>query len=106
MRSITSSWRSILVSDRSLLPPQLCDSYLLVGILNNPPLCSGWDGKVSLFAHSLGSLISYDLLTHSPGEIGHNGIRFPGLEFEVDIFFGVGYVFVSHSLSSRCYSSN
>lgn len=47
---------------------------------------------MSIFAHSLGSLISYDLLTHGPGEIGHNGIRFPGLDFEVDIFFGVGCV--------------
>ncbi|KAG1699779.1 hypothetical protein DVH05_012672 [Phytophthora capsici] len=50
----------------------------------------GWDGKVSIFAHSLGSMISYDILTHKPGEIASNGVRFPGLEFEVDNFFGVG----------------
>ncbi|KAL4125715.1 hypothetical protein PRIC2_009296 [Phytophthora ramorum] len=50
----------------------------------------GWDGKVSIFAHSLGSMISYDILTHKPGEIASNGVRFPGLDFEVDNFFGVG----------------
>lgn len=53
---------------------------------------SGWDGKVSIFAHSLGSLIAYDLLTHEAGELGPNGVRFPGLDFDVDVFFGVGYV--------------
>ncbi|ETI43939.1 hypothetical protein F443_11284 [Phytophthora nicotianae P1569] len=50
----------------------------------------GWDGKVSIFAHSLGSMISYDLLTHKPGEVAINGVRFPGLDFEIDNFFGVG----------------
>ncbi|KAE9333051.1 hypothetical protein PF008_g14638 [Phytophthora fragariae] len=50
----------------------------------------GWDGKVSIFAHSLGSMISYDILTHKPGEVASNGVHFPGLEFEVDNFFGVG----------------
>ncbi|KAG7395712.1 hypothetical protein PHYBOEH_003317 [Phytophthora boehmeriae] len=50
----------------------------------------GWDGKVSIFAHSLGSMISYDILTHKPGEIASNGVRFSGLDFEIDNFFGVG----------------
>ncbi|KAE9107273.1 hypothetical protein PF007_g13104 [Phytophthora fragariae] len=51
---------------------------------------TGWDGKVSIFAHSLGSMISYDILTNKPGEVASNGVHFPGLEFEVDNFFGVG----------------
>ncbi|RLN55067.1 hypothetical protein BBJ29_006418 [Phytophthora kernoviae] len=50
----------------------------------------GWDGKVSIFAHSLGSMIAYDILTHKPDEIASNGVRFPGLDFEIDNFFGVG----------------
>ncbi|KAG7388073.1 hypothetical protein PHYPSEUDO_013192 [Phytophthora pseudosyringae] len=50
----------------------------------------GWDGKVSIFAHSLGSMIAYDILTHKPGEVANNGVRFPGLDFEIDTFFGVG----------------
>ena len=50
----------------------------------------GWDGKVSIFAHSLGSMIAYDILTHKSGETADNGVRFPGLEFEIDNFFGVG----------------
>ncbi|KAG2806748.1 hypothetical protein PC116_g22285 [Phytophthora cactorum] len=50
----------------------------------------GWDGKVSIFAHSLGSMISYDILTHKPGEVAINGVRFSGLDFEIDNFFGVG----------------
>jgi phospholipase DDHD1 len=35
-------------------------------------------------------MISYDILTHKPGEIGNNGVRFSGLDFEIDNFFGVG----------------
>ncbi|RLN73844.1 hypothetical protein BBJ28_00019629 [Nothophytophthora sp. Chile5] len=50
----------------------------------------GWDGKASIFAHSLGSMIAYDILTHKPGEVSNSGVRFPGLDFEVDNFFGVG----------------
>ncbi|DBA00356.1 TPA: hypothetical protein N0F65_000541 [Lagenidium giganteum] len=50
----------------------------------------GWDGKVSIFAHSLGSVISYDILTHSAGEVSANGVKFPGLEFEVENFFAAG----------------
>ncbi|CAI5717426.1 unnamed protein product [Peronospora destructor] len=64
---------------------QLNEKYRV--FMNEHP---GWDGKVSIFAHSLGSMISYDILTHKPGEIAGNGVRFPGLEFEVDNFFGVG----------------
>lgn len=65
--------------------------FVLSTILFNPQfLPLGWDGKVSIFAHSLGSMISYDILTHKPGEIANNGVRFHGLEFEVDNFFGVG----------------
>lgn len=52
---------------------------------------TGWDGKVSIFAHSLGSVITYDLLTHGAGERSPNGVLFPGLEFEVENFFGAGY---------------
>ncbi|OWZ21122.1 PhosphoLipase [Phytophthora megakarya] len=50
----------------------------------------GWDGKISIFAHSLGSMIAYDILTHKPGEVAINGVRFAGLDFEIDTFFGVG----------------
>ncbi|CAI5726849.1 unnamed protein product [Peronospora effusa] len=64
---------------------QLNEKYRV--FINEHP---GWDGKVSIFAHSLGSMISYDILTHKSGEIASNGVRFPGLEFEVDNFFGVG----------------
>ncbi|EGZ27650.1 hypothetical protein PHYSODRAFT_554083 [Phytophthora sojae] len=64
---------------------QLNDKYRV--FMNEHP---GWDGKVSIFAHSLGSMISYDILTHKPGEVASNGVRFPGLEFEIDNFFGVG----------------
>ncbi|KAE9025955.1 hypothetical protein PR003_g10257 [Phytophthora rubi] len=64
---------------------QLNDKYRV--FMNEHP---GWDGKVSIFAHSLGSMISYDILTHKPGEVASNGVHFPGLEFEVDNFFGVG----------------
>ncbi|KAF1315697.1 Phospholipase, partial [Globisporangium splendens] len=49
-----------------------------------------WDGKVSIFAHSLGSVITYDLLTHNAGEQSPNGVVFPGIEFEVENFFGAG----------------
>ncbi|CAH0481372.1 unnamed protein product [Peronospora belbahrii] len=64
---------------------QLNEKYRV--FMNEHP---GWDGKLSIFAHSLGSMISYDILTHKPGDIAGNGVRFPGLEFEVDNFFGVG----------------
>ncbi|TMW60860.1 hypothetical protein Poli38472_000902 [Pythium oligandrum] len=49
-----------------------------------------WNGKVSIFAHSLGSVISYDILTHKAGEKARNGVRFPGLDFQVENFFAVG----------------
>ncbi|CEG45614.1 hypothetical protein, variant [Plasmopara halstedii] len=64
---------------------QLNEKYRV--FMNEHP---GWDGKVSIFAHSLGSMISYDILTHKAGEVAINGISFPGLEFEIDNFFGVG----------------
>uniref|UniRef100_A0AAV1T5M6 Phospholipase n=1 Tax=Peronospora matthiolae TaxID=2874970 RepID=A0AAV1T5M6_9STRA len=64
---------------------QLNDKYRI--FMNEHP---SWDGKVSIFAHSLGSMISYDILTHKPGEVASNGVCFPGLEFEIDNFFGVG----------------
>lgn len=51
----------------------------------------GWDGKVSIFAHSLGSVITYDLLTHEAGTRSKNGVYFPGLEFDVENFFAAGY---------------
>ncbi|GLD91945.1 hypothetical protein PINS_up000478 [Pythium insidiosum] len=50
----------------------------------------GWDGKVSIFAHSLGSVITYDILTHKRGEVSSNGVRFPGLDFTVENFFAAG----------------
>ncbi|OQR81836.1 phospholipase, partial [Thraustotheca clavata] len=50
----------------------------------------GWDGKVSIFAHSLGSVITYDILTHSAGEVAKNGVKFKGLDFAVENFFGAG----------------
>ena len=49
-----------------------------------------YDGKVSIFAHSLGSLISYDILTHERGDVAKNGVRFPGIDFPVENFFAVG----------------
>ncbi|ETV80905.1 hypothetical protein H257_06356 [Aphanomyces astaci] len=36
--------------------------------------------NVSIFAHSLGSVIAYDLLTHGPGVVSSTGMRFPGLD--------------------------
>ncbi|OQR98595.1 phospholipase [Achlya hypogyna] len=50
----------------------------------------GWNGKVSIFGHSLGSVITYDILTHSAGEVAKNGVRFKGLDFAVENFFGAG----------------
>ncbi|TMW60861.1 hypothetical protein Poli38472_000903 [Pythium oligandrum] len=50
----------------------------------------GWDGKVSIFAHSLGTVIIYDILTHKAGEVARNGVRFTGLDFEVENFFAAG----------------
>lgn len=60
----------------------------------------GWDGQVSIFAHSLGSVIAYDILTHQAGDIARNNVQFPGLEFTVDNFFAVGYVIPSFSINS------
>lgn len=44
----------------------------------------GWDGKVSIFAHSLGSVIAYDLLTNKAGERAKNGVLFPEINFPVE----------------------
>ncbi|RHY32405.1 hypothetical protein DYB32_002608 [Aphanomyces invadans] len=50
----------------------------------------GWQGFVSIFAHSLGTLITYDILTHDAGQVGSNGVVFPGLSFPVENLFCVG----------------
>ncbi|KDO23295.1 hypothetical protein SPRG_11610 [Saprolegnia parasitica CBS 223.65] len=50
----------------------------------------GWNGKVSIFGHSLGSVITYDILTHSAGQVAKNGVKFKGLDFDVENFFGAG----------------
>ncbi|KAL1529754.1 hypothetical protein AB1Y20_000690 [Prymnesium parvum] len=46
------------------------------------------DVAVSIFAHSLGSVISYDLLTHEGRTF--QGINYPKLPFHVDNFFACG----------------
>ncbi|CAK4677489.1 hypothetical protein AeNC1_000618 [Aphanomyces euteiches] len=48
-----------------------------------------WNGKVSIFAHSLGTIIAYDILTHRRDECDH-GITYRGLDFTVDNFFATG----------------
>ncbi|KAG9415715.1 hypothetical protein AC1031_000097 [Aphanomyces cochlioides] len=50
----------------------------------------GWSGHVSIFAHSLGSVIAYDILTHERDQVSANGISFPGLDFPVEFFFAAG----------------
>jgi hypothetical protein len=50
----------------------------------------GWDGQISIFAHSLGSVILYDILSHEKNTFSTNGIFFKGLEFEVEHFFAAG----------------
>ncbi|RHY98727.1 hypothetical protein DYB35_011062 [Aphanomyces astaci] len=50
----------------------------------------GWQGFVSVFAHSLGTLVAYDILTHEAGEVGSNGVVFPGLAFPVENLFCAG----------------
>ncbi|KAF0705647.1 hypothetical protein As57867_005662, partial [Aphanomyces stellatus] len=49
----------------------------------------GWTGRVSIFAHSLGTIIGYDILTHARGET-RRGITFPGLDFPVDTYVACG----------------
>ncbi|KAJ0410946.1 hypothetical protein ATCC90586_004299 [Pythium insidiosum] len=64
----------------------------------------GWDGKVSIFAHSLGSVITYDILTHKRGEVSSNGVRFPGLDFTVENFFAAGRYFnIFHPIDPIAY---
>ena len=48
----------------------------------------GWDGKVSLLGHSLGSVIILDLLTN--GGRSFQGISYPQLSFNVTNFFALG----------------
>ncbi|RHY30430.1 hypothetical protein DYB32_006937, partial [Aphanomyces invadans] len=50
----------------------------------------GWNGHVSIFAHSLGSVIAYDILSHDAGALSATGVQFPGLEFPVENFFAAG----------------
>ena len=61
----------------------------------------GWRGRVSLLAHSLGSVIIADLLMHA-GTTFH-GIRFPKLDFEVDCVFAVGSPVPLYLVSRRTY---
>ncbi|KAF0698562.1 Aste57867_10826 [Aphanomyces stellatus] len=58
-----------------------------------------WKGFVSIFAHSLGTLISYDMLTHDAGQVGANGVVFPGLNFAVENLFCAGSPVPIFSLS-------
>lgn len=44
--------------------------------------------SVSIFAHSLGSVLILDLLTHGGRTVG--GVRYPKLPFDVDCFFAAG----------------
>jgi len=45
-------------------------------------------GKVSVLAHSLGSVLSIDLLCNMGTT--HNGVKYGKLDFDVDNFFAVG----------------
>ncbi|KAF0698566.1 Aste57867_10830 [Aphanomyces stellatus] len=49
-----------------------------------------WTGFISIFAHSLGTLISYDILSHDAGQVGANGVVFHGLAFPVENLFCAG----------------
>ena len=48
----------------------------------------GFNGGVSIFSHSLGSVIIYDLLANAGTSVG--GIFYPTLPFKVDCFFAAG----------------
>ncbi|CAK5171859.1 unnamed protein product [Aphanomyces euteiches] len=50
----------------------------------------GWDGQVSIFSHSLGTIIAYDILTHDAGDVSNIGVHYPGLEFAVENLFCAG----------------
>ncbi|CCI45575.1 unnamed protein product [Albugo candida] len=50
----------------------------------------GWEGHVSIFAHSLGSVIAYDILSHQSGGDSKKGLNFPPLNFIVENFFAAG----------------
>nr|CCA20336.1 phospholipase putative [Albugo laibachii Nc14] len=50
----------------------------------------GWEGHVSIFAHSLGSVIAYDILSHQSGNDSKKELNFPPLNFMVDNFFAAG----------------
>ncbi|CAK4729662.1 hypothetical protein AeNC1_000620 [Aphanomyces euteiches] len=50
----------------------------------------GWNGQISIFAHSLGTVITYDILTHPAGSVAKNGVKFSGLDFDVENFFAAG----------------
>ncbi|KAF0692099.1 Aste57867_16767 [Aphanomyces stellatus] len=53
----------------------------------------GWNGKISIFAHSLGSVIAFDLLTHADSTTpasSHPSVTFPSLDFAVENLFCAG----------------
>ncbi|KAF0700367.1 hypothetical protein As57867_009081, partial [Aphanomyces stellatus] len=50
----------------------------------------GWTGQVSIFSHSLGTIIAYDILTHDAGDVSAIGVTFPGLDFPVENLFCAG----------------
>ncbi|KAF0698563.1 Aste57867_10827 [Aphanomyces stellatus] len=50
-----------------------------------------WNRRISIFAHSLGSLIAYDILTHQePNRTGENRVVYPKLDFQVENLFCAG----------------
>mmetsp|Transcript_12790 Transcript_12790/g.40963 ORF Transcript_12790/g.40963 Transcript_12790/m.40963 type:complete len:199 (+) Transcript_12790:396-992(+) len=48
----------------------------------------GFSGGVSIFGHSFGTIITYDLLTKAGRAVG--GVSYPVLPFPVDCFFACG----------------
>ncbi|RHY84196.1 hypothetical protein DYB37_002473 [Aphanomyces astaci] len=53
----------------------------------------GWNGQISIFAHSLGTVITYDILTHPAHSVAKNGVKFSGLDFSIENFFAAGYYY-------------
>jgi len=58
-----------------------------------------FNGKIGIFAHSLGGIITYDILHHQPEKLGgappkhsspRDEIKYPPLEFQPDFLFNLG----------------
>ncbi|RHY26191.1 hypothetical protein DYB32_009141 [Aphanomyces invadans] len=62
----------------------------------------GWNGQISIFAHSLGTVITYDILTHAAGSVAKNGVKFSGLDFPIENFFAAGYSRATVAGSDDC----